>query len=286
MSFQRICTVRIGSVEIVHRSSEDLRIAFDISRDKSRDPNSGMVSIWGLAKTTSAELERNPRLFCELSCGYADEGESRIFTGVVLGAHTMREADGGWVTTAELGDDAEIKSSIAMIARTFPTGTPFATVITEIVKAAGLKTKGIASLNSYARLAGSATLPRPWPAFGQALGCLHSICRSLGFQYTIQDQEVIFFGLGKGIGNSAPVIRSENIHGSVSIDAEETISFSCGMIPDLVPGKALRMDARDISGDYVAISTKHTGDTHQGDWVVSVEADPFSKVKTKGLRVV
>lgn len=285
MSYGRICTLRIGEYEIRHRSSLDLRIAFSVDRDKTRDPNAAMVSVWNLSPETRGRLEDTPRLFCELSAGYQDEGEHRIFSGVLLGADSSRDG-AGWVTTMELGDDGETPSALATIARTFPEGMQIATVLSELVKACGIKTTGLSSASSYARLAGSATLPRPWTASGQALGALHAFCRSLGFQYSIQNQAVVFLGLGRGTSGSGPLIRSENIEGPVTIDAEGTVAFSCKMIPDLVPGSPLRLDADRVQGDYAAIVTQHTGDTHGAQWSVLVEADPLDRVKTKGLRVV
>lgn len=285
MSYGRICTLKIGTYLIQHRSSVDLRIAFQVNRDKTRDPNDATISVWNLSPETRGRLEDTPRLFCELSAGYEDDGEHRIFSGVLLGAESVRDG-AGWVTTMELGDDGETPSALATIARTFPEGMQISTVLLELVKACGLETTGLSSVSSYARLAGSATLPRPWPASGQALGALHSFCRSLGFQYTIQDQKVVFLGLGSGVGGSGPLIRSENIEGPVALDAEGTVSFTCRMLPDLVPGSGFRLDCEKVQGDYAAIVTKHVGDTHGAPWSVVVEGDPLDRVKTKGLRVV
>ena len=285
MSFGRICTLRIGEYEIKHRSSNDLRVAFQIDRDKTRDPNAAVISVWNLASETRSRLEDTPRLFCELSAGYADDGEHRIFSGVLLGAESFRDG-ASWVTSMDLGDDGETPSALAVISRTFAEGTQIATVLEDLVKAAGLKTSGLSSVSSFARLAGSATLPRPWTASGQALGALHTFCRSLGFQYSIQVQDVVFLGLGRGTQGSGPLLRSENIEGPITIDAEGTVSFTCRMVPDLVPGSPLRLETSKVSGDYAAIVTQHTGDTHGSNWSVIVEADPLDAVKTKGLRVV
>lgn len=283
MSYGRSIVLRIGDREIVSRGGGDLRVHFDVRRDKSRDPNDATIQIWNLAATTRAEFEKRARLFCELRAGYEDESIHRVFSGVLLDVVTTYEGP-DVITTCTLGDDAaKLAAAVARLHRTFPTGTPVGAVLRELVKATGLGPGNLPQFEQQARLNKSQTLQRPWSTNGSALQELHTFARSLGWQYTIQDQSVQFLGVEPPSGSGA-LITSQNAQ-TPTRDAEGTISFTCRLIPELIPGSPVRLDMRDIKGDFAVIQTRHYGDTHSGDFAIDVQADPFSRIISKGLRV-
>lgn len=284
MSYGRRLTLDVGGVRIEHSGTGGLRVAFEVERDKSRDPNSASVTIWNLAPATREAFEDSPRLFCELSAGYADQSVASLFRGVLLDVENIRDGS-SFATTLTLGDDGEAKTALRRIHRTFPAGMLVSTVLRELVKATGLKGGNLEQASGRARLAASAELPRAHLATGSALGELAHFSRSLGFEWTIQDQEIVFLGLGKGTAGSGPLITSSNVEGSPALDGEGNVSFDTRLIPDLIPGRPFRLETERVSGLFVATRTKHMGDTHGGDWSIGVAGEPFESSIARGLVV-
>ncbi len=283
MSFGRKAVLVIGDKEIRSDASLDLRIAFDVLRDKSRDPNDATIQVWGLSEATRAQFEEAARIPCDLSAGYADEGISRIFSGVLLDAVSVKEG-ADWVTTFSLGDDGPAKAALKRVQRRFGVGTPVATVLRELVKATGLGPGNTTIAARDARLGGGAQLTRPWTASGSALQALQSFSRSIGLSYSIQDGGVLFLGVAPALLGRGPVITGDNVQ-APTLDANGAATFVCRLLPDLIPGMPLRLDTDRVKGDFAAISTQHFGDTHGADYSVKVTADPISRIMKEGLRV-
>src|SRR5688572_4885778 len=110
MTFHRTLTLDVGpkgsqGFRVRNATPNDLRVQFDVQRDKSRDPNSASISIWGLAPERREELEASDRAYCQLSAGYLTDGESSIFQGVLLHAESV-PADGTMRTDLTLGDES------------------------------------------------------------------------------------------------------------------------------------------------------------------------------------
>lgn len=285
MSFGRRLTLDVGGFRIRHAGPRDLRVAFAVERDKSRDPNAAVVQVWNLAPETRAELIEKPRLFCKLSAGYADEGEHVIFVGVLLHVESRRDGASN-VTEMHMGDESEQRTALQRIHRTFPAGTPVATVLRELVKATGLEQGNTAAASIEARIAGSLGLPRPYTASGQALSELNAFARALGFDWTIQDRKVFFTGLSSGVLGTGPVLRADTgLEENPTVDGEGRVSVLTWMIPDLLPGHPFSIQSETLRGLYVADTTRHFGDTHGADWSVAIEGVPFEQFISRGLKV-
>ena len=283
MSFNRRAELTVGDAKIFGGEFGQLRMAFQVSRDKSRDPNDATIQVWNLSPSRRAAFEGAERIACELKAGYEDESIHRIFSGVLLDATSEREGP-DWVTTFSLGDDGPEKAVTQRIQRKFAAGTEVSTVLRELVRATGLKPGNLSAAVKEARFGGATTLTRPWTAGGAALGELHAFARSVGLQYTIQEGEVRFLGFEPPNNGRGPIITGENVQ-PPSIDAEGNVKFVCRMLPDLVPGVPVRLDTQKVSGDFVALKTQHVGDTYGSDWAVDVLCAPISAIISQRVKI-
>lgn len=284
MTYGRKLELNVGGVQIKHESSADLRVSFDIQRDRSRDPNAALISIWNLAESTRDAFENLGRVLCTLDAGYLDDGAHNIFTGVLLDISSEKDA-GGFRTDLTLGDDKEQRAANAHTHRTFPEGMPVSQVLRELVKACGLEGGNISEASSRARLAGSAELQRPWLASGQALNELQHFCRALGFNWTLQDQAVLFTGLSRGSFGRGPLFDASNLFQAPQYDAEGNIAVSSWLVPELMPGRPFQVDYGNTNAAFVASQTQHVGDTHGSDWYIAAVGEPFDQSISKGLIV-
>lgn len=285
-TFGRVLTLDVGGVQIKHINPKtDLRVAFDVARDRSRDPDRAMITVWNLSASTRAQLEATDRVFASLSAGYSTDSEHLIFSGVLLYVHSGRDG-ASYQTTIELGDEAEQRTALARIHRQFPVGMTYGQVLIELVKATGLKGGNLDQASASARIAGSLALVRPWLATGQAIGELSAFCRALGFTWKIQDGAVIILGLGSGALGKGPLLSQETgLEAAPSVDPEGLIKLTCRLTPDLVPGRPFQVTSAEVNGIYVATATQHVGDTHGGAWSVQVDGEPFAASVAKGLVV-
>lgn len=289
MTFHRTCTLDLqtssGGFRVRSATKHDLRVAFDVARDRSRDPDSAVITVWGLAPSSCAQLENSDRVFATLTAGYETEGEHQIFSGVLLNVHSGRDG-ASWATTIELGDEAEQRTALARIHRQFPIGMTYGQVLTEIVKSTGLKGGDLALASASARVAGSLTLKRPLLVTGQAIGELSAFCRSIGFSWKIQDGAVVVLGLGAGANGSGPLLSIETgLEAAPSVNGEGLIQCMSRLVPDLVPGRAFSVVSTTATGIYVATATKHLGDTHGAAWTVQTDGEPLAASVAKGLVV-
>lgn len=290
MTFHRTLTLEIGpkgaaGFRVRSASPNDLRVAFDVQRDKSRDPNAATISIWGLAPERRDELAASDRSYVTLSAGYLSEGESSIFQGVLLHAESVR-ADNTMRTDLTLGDEAAARMALKRIHRVFPAGTPAATILRELVKATGLELGNLSDASAEARFAGAATLPRPYIATGSAVSELSAFARVLGFDWTIQDGKVQFLGLSKGVLGSGPLISQETgLESEPTVGKDGTIQFTTRLVADLMPGRPFEVRSDRASGVYVATATHHKGDTHGTAWGLDVDGEEIAKSLKKGLVV-
>jgi hypothetical protein len=278
MAFGRAVRVRIGSIEVDSTDSlESLRVAFNVKRDKSRDPDSAELVLYNLSANTRSSLDGKERLLARIEAGYRDEGVKQIFFGYLHDVVHEKD-DTEWVTRISIADDGKDKrSKVVRVNRSFAKNTSVGQVLKTLVKATGIPEGNLAQFAAVARLRGSPLLPRAWNAAGQALEELNGFCRSMGWEFSIKEGAFQFLEIGAPLLGTGPLIyKASGMIGSPSVDADGNISVVSLMLPDIRPGQAFVVQS-DVngSGQYFATAVEHMGDTHGKDWYAKIEGQPL-----------
>ena len=251
-----------------------LRVVFDVQRDRRHTPNNAELAVFNLGADHRGALEEKRERTCSLSAGYDDPQE--IFLGIVRDAQTERNGP-DLITRISAGDN-EANFNDKKIDRTFRKGTPVLTVLKTLVTAAGIGRGNLDTLNpATAKLRSSARkLNRAMTFDGKAATELLLFCRSLGLEYSVQSGALQVFVAGAPTTQGGPLIAPETgLVGAPSVDDDGAVTGTALLLPDLVPGVLFTLRSERVSGPFVAVKTRHYGDTHGNEWYVEFQGDPL-----------
>lgn len=265
----------VGDREFASKGDYALRIAFDVERTKTRFPNTAKIEIWNLKLDTARELQSKGALAVRLEVGYENAGLSQIFFGELRRIWNRREG-GTDLVTALFGGDATTPLTASTIARTFPKGTPIGSVLETLVAALKLGTGNLRPV-AAAKLQGR-VLPRALSLSGSVAEELQDFTRSFGLEWSIQDGAFTITEIGDPIpGTVGPLISpTSGLVESPSIDPKtKHVTGKCLMKPTLLPGATFKVESEFVSGQYVAVKTKHSGDWAAQEWYTEFEGKPI-----------
>jgi hypothetical protein len=271
-----------------------LRVSFKVTKDDSKNPNRGTISVYNLAPATRAAIER-PDVRCVLRAGYAEEGGPvEMFQGdVVYAFTTYKLAD--VITQIELAEGAKAVRDTT-VSFGYPAGVSSTTALRDVAAKMGLAL-------SMPDDAPSRTWQNGLSFHGAAHAALDRITRGAGLSWSIQGGAIQII---RGGGNTNRTVvelaadsgllvspererkaaselstdpkvqeriakreaeeRAEGrvVSGSREFEGWRTRSL---LLPSLVPGDRVKLSARAASGVLTIKEITHTGDTHGGDWV-------------------
>ncbi len=288
-NFIRAYRITVGTVEIDAAAGvgpNALRVAFTVERDHKRAPNNAEIAIWNLNRSNQQALSKLAVVPVSIEAGYAD-GIGVIFKGDLRTARTRREGT-DWVTRVSAGD-GESKIRVAKLAKTFKAGTPIGDVIAALGTSLGVAPGNLTQFRGARLKNGDATLKRPLTIAGASSDELERFCRSCGLDWSVQSGALQIREVGSPVGTDrGPLLRADTgLVGDVeseratetangAVKGQQVISGQCLMRADLVPGRSLRVESREFTGNLVCIRTSHDGDSHANEpWYVSWSGVPY-----------
>lgn len=254
---------------------ERLRMAYDVSKTLEAEPNTAIITVYNLAESTRASLQRKP-LRVRLAVGY-DGNLAQIFDG-----------DARYVTTTYSGADAITKIECgdgerafraATLSRSYPKGVDARTVVRDLAGSMGLTVPTtVADALATSQYSGGKTISGPSEKqMGQVLA-------KHGYGYSIQDGKLQILATGAARTDVAHVIdESTGLVGSPEFGLEQgeggtkraQLKLRTLVYPAIVPGSRLAVTSRAVQGQFKADKVKHTGDTHAQPWYTEIEAVPL-----------
>lgn len=262
--FGRSASVQVGTLVV-----RDLRITFRVERSLRPVPNKATIEITNLREDHRSAIERADAGVI-LSAGY-EGAEALLFHGEVRTA-VSRYDEPGWYTKIE-GQDGGQASRTARVNRSFRPGTPLRTVFETAAGALGLGLGNIAAVLPGVSLStGEQTFATGTALSGPAAVELDRLCASCGLSWSIQNGAVQLVPLAQALrGQAVRLSASTGLIGSPAKDARGMVKARAALIPDLVPGRQVLIDARTVSGVYRLDRATYAGDTHGADWHIDCE---------------
>lgn len=258
--FQRQFRVNVGGIEFGSGPEQPLRFAFRVARDLTKHSNNADVRVWNLRPDVRRSLEHRQRVPVRIEAGYQG-ALTQVFFGALRRAEVYKE--GPDIITRVHSGDGELQLQQARVAKTFPQGTPWLSVVRTIVQALGIGEGNLAR----APITGS-TL-RPYAIAGFAADELEAVCLSRGLRWSVQDGNFTVAVSGQpAFSGSALISPATGLIGLPTIDSEGRVTCRSLMLPDMLPGRAFQLEsAFGPSGRFAAIRTLHVGDSHStSDW--------------------
>jgi hypothetical protein len=293
MRFDRAYSLIVGKGGGTGVEITGLRINFEISKDDRKQPNRSQIIVYNLSAERRAALEK-PDTRCVLKAGYWEEGGPlEVFQGDVVFAWTS--FDGPNVkTTLELGEgSATYRDSVVTLG--YPAGVTSKKVLEDLAKTMGLSLMlpsdapsrswaGGLSFHGTARAALDKVTAGTGLAWSIQAGALQVIRRGGTTNRTVfelsADSGLVGSPERQRRGRLAPVQVTDTATGKTrevkaSKDAFDGWRVKSLLLPTLLPGDRVKLNARGAEGVLVVRDLRHIGDTHQGDWVTEMRlADP------------
>lgn len=277
--YSRSSTVTVGTIQIVNIGQNiGLDVWFDVKRTlKPNEPNTCDLRIYNLADSSlkaiasATQTSTNPALPPSASNGVVpvkivagyESGTSTIFLGEMRSAQTVRDGD-DFVTelTSGDGDFAQIYARLNVQA---PRGTSAYTVVQQCLTA---MKSGNGNLSAVAQTLRGATMYQQGAVLkGNAHDLLVDICRSVGLEVKIQNGQAQFLSLGQPLaGQAYNLTPNTGLIGEPSVDTKGVMSCMTLMLPELIPGKAVVVNSRFVSGTYRVVSMDTSGSTFDNEW--------------------
>lgn len=245
---------------------EENDIEFEVIRTLSKEPNVAQISVYGLKESTIKSIidQDNPPV--SLFAGYK-ESLSLIFLGDARDCYAEYE---GVESILHINSgDSEVNLRTKRIGKTFRVGTPVITVISELLKTLQVKPGealakfGVAKLYEAApQYVNGVTLS------GKASTELDRVCRSCGYQYSIQNGILQALQPKEPLLEDPVILVKDNIVGNAIIGSDKTARFKVLFDGNIKPGKLISLNGRMLRADYC----RYFGQSApSNDWYVEVE---------------
>lgn len=284
--YPRSCSVQVGGIVIPADPGTGFHVTFKVKRGVhvsktsiKPHPNTCDLKIWNLSESTRKSIEQAAATALDkavpvvISAGYVGH-RANIFNGQLRSAGTKMQDE--IITELSTSD-----GKLALVQRvnvSLAKGTPLRAAMQTIVAALGIGpgnlVKALSLLDSNAL--GQQLYARGAVLKGSAADVMTDVCRTLGYDWSIQDGALSLKLVGQPLDGEAVLIDADHgMEGSPSVDTRGLLSVKTRMIPGIVPGTKLSMNSETVKGGFQVLSVETEGDNFENDWSHKIEAQPY-----------
>ncbi len=251
--FGRVCRLTIKPKEGDAFKIEGFDMGFDIDKNTKIEPNKGEFTVFNLPDDIRAKLQLKDDSVVELEVGYKLTS-ALVFKGNIQ--NSIHYIDGPDMVTKIEAAEGHKAFRTSYVAKTYGAGTPFKTVVEDVVKTfEGFKVTP-AITQTLANI--SKSFPDGLTIDGKSARVLNDVLRGVGFEFSMQNNEIQI--LEKGVGaSSAPAVKLDYTSGLIGIpqlgekQGKPTLSFQSLVQPGLVPGRRVFVDWQGNGGREVVL---------------------------------
>lgn len=265
--FRRAWRVSVGT-----QGFDDFDFNFKVVRALESKPNTLELKLYNLRETTRSALVAGDLV--RLEAGY-ESGLTLLFSGDVRRASTKVEGTDR-VTTIEAGD-GERAITRARVLRSFGPNATIDTVVTALAEAAGV---GVGNAREALRAAGlgrlSGSFPQGTVVDGSFADELNRVCASAGYEWSIQDGVLQLLRVGAALDRIAVLLDADSGLLEASLSKSGKLAAKALLIPDLVPGRKVRVQSPNANGVFRVTKAEYSGATQGDEWTASIEGSPVT----------
>ena len=244
------------------------RLNFKVKLDGGSNANKAKINIYNLSEASRTFIEQKDMVVF-LQVGFESTGLSNLFFGDIddkNGIHSKRTGP-DIITTIEAGD-AEKTLREANIHIGFSKGS---TNIQAIERAA----RKLLVSTSFQTDIKKITYQKGFSYAGSANDLLDKMGKQAGFEWSIQNGELLILSPGETDGQESVVISKDTGLIGFPVKTQDKVEFTSLLNPAIRPGRAIKVESQiflDGSGAIVKTDkADFDGDTHEGKWDVKVE---------------
>lgn len=279
--FKRAAVVTVGNIRIPCGGDTNLDVTFEVEKTLTPAPNTAKVQIFNLTKhhrdqiagAASTKLGGNNKgVQLIIEAGYVGQ-TFRIFSAETVRSLFSSREGPDVITTIETGDGEKLWRD-SRIQKSYAPGTSVEAVIIDVAQAMGAGPGNLLAKVRRAALKGWGEVFTGGTAVsGRVAVELTRLTQGCGLTWSIQDGSLQLLETAGALDTTAIVLSSKSgLIESPSIDQKGTLQAKTLMIPDLFPGRKVKLEAENITGVFRVKRAKYIGQTDGADWGVDIEA--------------
>lgn len=246
--YDRIVRVSVGPEGSIGKEWQDLRIGFSVNKTSSSEPNKAEVYIYNLSDDSVGFINQKNNII-QVFAGYKEIGEERIFIGDIDTVFTQ-SSSADRITKIEAGD-GENAFIAARVNKNYNSAVGLNEILKYLADTLGL---GVVSTTENIQL------PHGISLFGTTRQALDHVSKSLGLEWSIQNNLLTVNVAGEGDGQSTVLLSpSSGLIGSPSRSVD-SVKLTCLLNTRISPRTTISVDADDFSGEYRVDKCRHFGD--------------------------
>ncbi len=264
--------LQVDTISISGVTTPGLRVTAKVVRSLKPTANSATITIYNLSSAHRNALTKVAAPSVALTAGY-EKQLTRLFVGQAVHVkHEKLVEDGDITTTLTTTDDGD-KQQTKRVKKSFPKGIKAGDVLAEIVKAMGIKVGNLAQAKAKLNSGRGATVFAEGVSLsGHAATEMTTLCRSCGFEWSIQDGGLQILDVGRALDSEAIVLDSSLLIGTPSISNKGIVEFITFLEKDFTPGRQVQIAHPFVSGVFRLEKCEYSLDSYAEDWIVRGEA--------------
>lgn len=259
----------------VSSSGQPLRCKFSVERDLTAHANKATITLTNLSLDSRQIISKGASF--ALSAGYINN-MALLFYGKADKLQASREG-ANIDFTVECKDASDVLQ-YATIEKSYAEPTSLSVVLRDIVNAMQQSVGGVITgiRPGIAVMLPKKTLSR-LHLTGTCASNLKRILKNTDIEWSIQNGRINFAPKNRPVTQVAVLLSEKTGLVDIPSVSADVVTLHSLMNPRLYPGAYVVLDSvnRQLSGNYKIRKTKHTGDTHGGEWLVECECVPLDK---------
>lgn len=263
---------RVASETVDGRPNDMLRCVFTVEQSLSKSPNTAKISVTNLAEQTRAKVSKK-HIETTLEVGYSNRS-SVIFSGKLEAAKNTRDGV-DWVTSFQSTDGGkELREKrINVSFKTVNVGDAFKRITDSL---------GIGVGNAIEKMTGSnargdlSKFTNGLVMSGPVQRELDRLTKTYGYDWSIQNGQLQLLAPDDAIepGDAIVLSSDSGMIGSPESGEKGIVEVRSLLIPQLTPGRVVKLESRQVNGFYRVEKTTYQGDTRGQDWYADLELKP------------
>ncbi|MFW6031644.1 MAG: baseplate hub protein [Myxococcota bacterium] len=248
-------------------TASHLHVSFTVTKNLRRHPNDCTISLVNLSPDSRRRLEQLDTVPVKLLAGYEQE-MAQIFVGRLRDINTERDGP-DLVTTIE-GLDGGQQHKAGRVNRSFAKDVSIGDVLKQVVRDVGESIVGEGNLSDVlGRPEMKRKLTQGMTLQGHATEELERVATAAGLEWSVQDERLQFLLRGRALeGEAVRLAPDTGLIGSPSIDNEGLVTVRSLMIPDVWPGRRLKVEGEFLDVTIRADRCVYTGDSRGEEWSI------------------
>lgn len=263
---------RVASETVDGRANDMLRCVFKVEQSLAKSPNTAEISVTNLSERTRAKVSKK-HIETTLEVGYSNRS-SVIFAGKLEAAKNVRDGV-DWVTSFQSTDGGkELREKRINISfKTVDIGEAFGRITDALGIGVGNAIEKMSSGNVRGTLS---KFTNGLVMSGPVQKELDRLTKTYGLDWSIQNGQLQLLASGDAIepGDAIVLNSDTGMIGSPESGENGVVEVRSLLIPQLTPGRVVKLESRQVNGFYRVEKTTYQGDTRGQDWYADLELKP------------